>query len=60
MPCFQRFIWGTLSDAGIESIDLTNVIMLEAMRFKALIGIVEDANHPKGVDENDLLIFAHS
>lgn len=46
-----------LKDNGIEKIEVTNAILQDAMRVKALIGVVDDGYHSKGVDENDLLII---
>lgn len=37
---------------------ISNVIAQDAMRMKGLLGITDDNYHPKGVDENDLLIIA--
>jgi hypothetical protein len=47
-----------LKEAGIALFDTTQEILLDAMRIKKLVGIVDDRYHPKGVDENDLLIIA--
>jgi hypothetical protein len=47
-----------LKDCGLEKIEVTNAILQDAFRIKALLGIAGDRYHPKGVDENDLLIIA--
>lgn len=47
-----------LKSCGIELIDVGNEIALQSLRIKELLGIVNDNYHPKGVDENDLLIIA--
>lgn len=47
-----------LRQQGIELLDVTNEIAQDAVRIKGLLGIVNDNYHPKGVDENDLLIIA--
>lgn len=47
-----------LRDAHIEVLELDRDVLQEAMRIKHLLGIVEDAYHPKGVGENDILIIA--
>lgn len=48
--------WGKACD--IEKIEITNAILQDAYQIKALLGIAGDKYHPKGVDENDLLIIA--
>lgn len=47
-----------LKACDIEVLDISNAILQDAMRIKNLLGIVGDKYHPKGVDENDLLIIA--
>lgn len=47
-----------LKEQEILLIDVNNEIALEAVRVKGLLGIRNDKYHPKGVDENDLLIIA--
>ena len=47
-----------LKKAEITILDLDMDILNEALRIKHLLGIVEDAYHPKGVGENDILIIA--
>ncbi len=49
---------GWLRDNGLKLLEVTNEIVQEAMRIKRLLRIVNDSYHPKGVDENDLLIIA--
>jgi hypothetical protein len=47
-----------LREAEIAVLDLDAGILNEALRIKHLLDIVEDAYHPKGVGENDILIIA--
>jgi predicted nucleic acid-binding protein len=48
--------WLRLND--LEQYEISNTIVQDAMRIKALLGIVGDSYHPKGVGENDLFIIA--
>lgn len=47
-----------LHSYDIELVEINNPILMEAMRIKKLIGVVDDKYHSKGVGENDLLIIA--
>jgi predicted nucleic acid-binding protein len=47
-----------LKDNEIEKVSMTNAIVQEAIRIKTLIGVAGDKYHPKGVDENDILIIS--
>lgn len=47
-----------LKDNDIALFGIDNAVIQEAMRIKSLVGIEGDKYHPKGVDENDLLIIA--
>jgi hypothetical protein len=49
-----------LKSHDLEVLQISNVIVQEAMRIKELLGIVGDQYHPKGVGEIDLLIIATS
>lgn len=42
----------------IDVIEANNEVLQEAFRIKKAVGIVDDNYHPKGVDENDLLVIA--
>jgi hypothetical protein len=46
-----------LKDCDLDVLEISNAIVQDAMRIKGLLGIVGDNYHPKGVDENDLLII---
>ncbi len=48
--------WLTAGELRLLEID--NETMQRAMHIKQLLGVIEDKYHPKGVDENDLLIIA--
>jgi len=47
-----------LSKLGVRWVLNNNDILQEASRLKKLLNIEEDGYHPKGVDENDLIIIA--
>lgn len=47
-----------LKDHDLEVLDVSNEIIQDAVRIKGLLGIANDKYHPKGVNENDLLIIA--
>lgn len=47
-----------LKDCEIAVLALGSDVLREALRIKHLLGIVEEAYHPKGVGENDILIIA--
>ena len=47
-----------LKDNRLELLEISNAILQDARRIKALLGITDDNFHAKGVGENDLLIIA--
>jgi predicted nucleic acid-binding protein len=47
-----------LKGIEIPVLDLDAAVLREALRIKHLLGIAEDAYHPKGVGEVDILIIA--
>lgn len=47
-----------LKDNHIQKLQMTEEILLDALRIKSLLGVVNDAYHSKGVGENDLFIIA--
>lgn len=47
-----------LTANGVQKIPIGNDILMEATSIKMALGIADDKFHPKGVDENDLLIIA--
>lgn len=47
-----------LKTNNLNAIEVSNAIVQDAFRMKQLLGITSDNFHPKGVDENDLLIIA--
>jgi hypothetical protein len=47
-----------LTDSGITLLDITDAITGEALRIKRALGIQGENYHPRGVDENDLIIVA--
>ena len=44
-----------LESQCLEQLEISGVILQDAMRIKGLLGIVGDSYHPKGVGENDEL-----
>lgn len=47
-----------LKAAEVLRLPVSEVVLMTAMAIKDAIGVVNDQYHPKGVDENDLLIIA--
>jgi predicted nucleic acid-binding protein len=47
-----------LESQELELLEISGVILQDAMRIKRLLGVVGDSYHPKGVGENDILIIA--
>lgn len=47
-----------LRDLNVQTIPLSDALLAEAARIRQLLGIQDEAYHPKGVGENDLLIMA--
>ena len=47
-----------MSDIGIHVISVESRILRVALQIKSVLGIVGDQYHPKGVDENDLLVIS--
>ena len=47
-----------LKAQDIPVLDMTDEILLDALRIKALLGIHDERYHPNGVGENDLIIIA--
>lgn len=47
-----------LRERDVAVISVSNDILQEALRIKTLLGIEGDRYHPKGVNENDILIIA--
>ena len=54
--CPDCALW--LRAVGTKIMPITNDVLIEATRIKGQLGIANDRYHPKGVDENDLLIIA--
>jgi hypothetical protein len=54
-PADECAVW--LNDSGLNRIAMTNEILLDAMRIKRLLGILDD-KYGSGVGENDLFIIA--
>lgn len=49
-------VW--LKENNLEQIEISNAIMQDAITIKGLLEVVNDNYHPRGVDENDILIIA--
>lgn len=47
-----------MSDIGIHVIPVDSRILRVALQIKSVLSIVGDQYHPKGVDENDLLVIS--
>ena len=47
-----------LKDNNLHQLEVSNAVLQEAKRIKALLGIVNDKFHSRGVGENDILIIA--
>lgn len=47
-----------LEENNLEKLELSELILRDAIRIKGLLGISGDNYHAKGVDENDILIIA--
>jgi predicted nucleic acid-binding protein len=47
-----------LKNQNIRSLPMSNAVVQAAKQIKDAVGIQNDKYHPKGVDENDILIIA--